>query len=260
MPVTRWPKKRYRQVSGYKAMTEKSTSGTRIKTLTIIGIVVSWVTFWIFVLSPFGFVVWLGIFTYLIVKRAELRWYLFISAWLLVPSFNFLTGTIHYFTGTATLKGVGGPTTYHGIDRETRIPVTTSGCIVVGYEPLVFSTNNLAVKFWTNLLGYQRGSYTGSYPSKDEAKEILLQGDTIVVKREDRFFEFEAGHKMVKLDTAAFRKFLYWVPRLDKVKGEIVDEDCFVFYGIDNDESEFDRMIFLVDIKNEGLITQYFDY
>ena len=240
-------------------MTDKSTNA-RIKTLTIIGIAVSWITFWIFFLSPFGFVVWLCILIYLIVKRAELRWYLLISSWLLVPSFNFFTGTIHYFTGTATLKGVGGPTTYHGIDRETRIPVTSSGCIVIGYEPFVFYTNNLAVKFWTNLLGYQRGSYAGSFPSREEAQEMLQQGDTIAVKRQDKFFEFRVGNKIVRLDTAAFHKFQYGVADIDKVKGEIVNDDCFVFHRIDADEARFDRMIFLVDIKNDGLITQYVDY
>lgn len=240
-------------------MTQKIPT-TRIKVWTIVGIILSWLTIWIFILSPIGLAVWVGILLYLVVNKANLKGYLLLSAWIFIPCFNFLTGTMHYFRGTATLKSIGGPNTYHGIDRETRVPDTSSGCIVVGYEPFVFSANNFAVRTWTNLLGYQRGAYTGSFPTKDEAKRILENGDTITVERRDRFFQFTTRNRMVKLDTTSLDKFYFHQPKFDKIIGDIVDGECFVFQQIGVDETRFEKMIFLVDIKKDWVITQYVDY
>jgi hypothetical protein len=201
-----------RQVSAFKtrptakpetvtsnAMTTEKPANNRTKTWTTAGIIISWATFWMFLLSPFGLLAWIGILIYLIVKKSKLKWYFILSAWLFVPSCNFLTGTVRYFTGTATLQGVGGPQTFHGIDRETRVSSGSSGCIFVGFEPFVFPANNAAVRLWTNLFGFQRGSYKGAFPTEEEAQEIIKSADTIIVKH-------TAKQKEIRLVTRVLRQ------------------------------------------------------
>jgi hypothetical protein len=70
----------------------------------IIGIIISWATFWLFLISPIGFLAWIGILVFLIIKKSKLKWYLIFSAWLFVPGCSFLTGSVQYFTGKASLK------------------------------------------------------------------------------------------------------------------------------------------------------------
>ncbi|HHZ64376.1 MAG TPA: hypothetical protein EYN51_02575 [Flavobacteriales bacterium] len=170
-----------------------------------------------------------------------------------------MTGTVSYFTGTASLQGVGGPETYHGIDRETRVKSTSSGCIFVGFEPFVFPANNAAVRLWTNVFGYQRGGYTGIYPTEHEAQEIIKAADTINVSQLDDYYEFVTEDISVQLDTLEFYRYRYYGKSLDKVIGKTVDNECFIFQRLDLEESD-DKAVYIVDIKNKRLLTQYFDY
>ncbi len=184
------------------AITTKQPTNDGAKNWATAGILISWATFWLFLLSPIGFLAWIGILGYLLFKKSKLRWYVFLSAWLVVPSCNFLTGTARYFTGTASLQGVGGPQTFHGIDRETRVVSTSSGCIFLGFEPFVFPANNAAVRLWTNLFGFQRGSYKGVFPTEEEAQEIMKSADTIFVNHSENFLQFNLAGQNVKIDTS----------------------------------------------------------
>ena len=242
------------------AMTTEQPINNRAKNWATAGIIISWATFWMFLLSPFGLLAWIGILIYLIVKKSKLKWYLILSAWLFVPSCNFMTGTVRYFTGTASLQGVGGPQTFHGIDRETRVSSGSSGCIFVGFEPFVFPANNAAVRLWTNLFGFQRGSYKGAFPTEEEAQEIIKSADTITVKHTDNFLQFNTAGQSIKVDTSDFYSYRSSSSAFDKVIGKTIRNECFIFQRLDNKDEEERKAIYIVDISKNKLLKTYFDY
>lgn len=236
---------------------QKGNSAT--KNWAIAGIIISWGTFWMFLFSPFGFVAWIGILIYLIIKNSRLKWYVIFSAWVFVPSLSFLNATVRYFTGTTSMQGVGGPETYHGIDRETRVKSTSSGCIFVGFEAFVFPANNAAVRLWTNVFGYQKGAYSGVYPTEEEAKEIVNLADTIDVKRHDNYFEFATGGANVQLDTMEFCRYRHCVGLFDKVVGRTLNNECFIFRELDSNGEE--RIVYIADIEHKQILNRYYgDY
>lgn len=232
-------------------------TNSRTKNWAIAGILISWATFWLFLFSPFGLLVWTVILIYLVIKKTEIRWYLIFSAWLFVPSCSFLTGTIRYFTGTASLQGVGGSQTFHGIDRETRVVSTSSGCIFVGFEPFVFPANNAAVRLWTNLFGFQRGSYIGVFPTEEEAQEAIKSADTIIVKHTDNFLQFDTSGQIVKVDTSNLYSYRGYSGVIDKVLGKTIKNECFIFQQLD--DTDVRKAIYIVDIRKSKLLKRYFD-
>jgi hypothetical protein len=237
-------------------------TNNKTKNWAIAGIIISWLTFWMFLFSPFGFLVWIGILIYLIVKKSKLKLYFVLSAWLFVPSCSFLTGTIRYATGNASIQAVGGPRTSHGIDRDTRVSSTSSGCIFVGYEPFVFPANNLAVKLWTNLFGFQRGTYKGFFPTEEETQSIIKSADTILIKRTENYLIFKTANKIVKVDTSDFYRSRYSSISSDTVVGKIIKNECFIFQQVDKKEkdNENEKAIYVVDIAKNKILASYFDY
>jgi hypothetical protein len=240
------------------AMIAEQPSNNSAKIWTAAGIIISWATFWMFLFSPFGLLAWCGILIYLIVKKSKLKFYFIFSAWLAVPSCSFLTGTVRYATGTASLQGVGGPQTFHGVDRETRVNSTSSGCMVVGYEPFVFPANNAAIRLWTNLFGFQKGAYAGVFPTEVEAKEIIKSSDTIVVKRIGQYYEFMSSNQTARVDTSEFYRYRYLGVSIDTVVGKMINNECFIFQQIDSNDNE--KGIYLVNIEKHNLLKQYFEY
>lgn len=224
----------------------------------IAGVLISWLFFWMFLLSPFGFIIWFGILVFLIVKKSLLKRYILLSAWVLVPTLSFISGTFDYFTGKAILKSVGGPNTYHYIDKDTRVESESSGCIVLGYEFFVFPANNLAVKTCTNLFGYQKGSYSGIFPSKDEAKKLIYKADTIKITHHKNYFEFVLNNKNIRLNTNIPYSDRINLKAVDKVIGVNVKNECFVFKPIDKSNTS-QSSIYLLDIKDKRLIMKYND-
>jgi hypothetical protein len=241
-------------------MTTQQLTDRRIKFWGIAGITISWITFWIFLFSPFGLVIWIAILIYLIVKKSRLWLYLIFSAWIFVPSFSFLSGTVRYFSGTAFLQGVGGPMTYHGIDRETRVRSVSSGCIFVGFEPFVFPPNNAAIRLWTNLFGYQTGAYSGVFPTENEAKEIIESGDKIIASQIGKYYQFTSHDQLVRVETSDFRRLRYSKASIDTVVGKVINNECFVFQQIGVNEIDEKKPIYLVDINRGKLLNQYFGY
>ena len=224
------------------------------------GVLISWTTFWLFLLLSFGILLWTGICFYLFNKKVSLWKYVLLSAWVFVPSCSFVTGSFNYFTGSATLKGVGSPQLYHGTDRETRAAVTTSGCISVGCVPFVNKGNTVAVALWTTLFSYKRGAYAGVYPTEAEAKKLLQTADTISVTRAGNFFRFHAGDQEVKLDTLDLSAFYYEAAPIDKVIGKVLNEECFLFRPTVT-SPEFDKIgIFLLDINLRRVLAHYAAY
>jgi len=224
----------------------------------IIGIVGSWLTFWISPILAFSLMIWIAILTFLLLRKSKLKWYFLLSAWFFVPGCNFVVGSLGYLTGYGVIKGTGGPITYLGIDRETRAPSTTSGCISIGYEPFAFPANNFAVTLWTKLFGFQRGSYAGVFPSESEAAKLINSADTMIVSRKGTFFQFSSSTQMIQADSSEFYGFLMDPGPMDSVRGKILNNECFLVQPIDEKDSVAERTIYLVDIGKQKLLTHYF--
>lgn len=180
-----------------------------------------------------------------------------LSAWLLVPSLSFLNATIQYFNGTASIKGVGGPETYHGIDRETRVASVTSGCILVGYEPFVFSANNLAIKLWTALAGYQRDSYTGVFPTEEEAIYIVKTAPPLKISKVNKYYEIKVADRIIKIDTLDLYRYHYTPTETDIVSGAVINNECLVFQKTSTNDRDYSS-IYLLDIRNSRILTRYY--
>jgi len=163
----------------------------------------SWLTFVLFFAAPFGVIYWGIVLIILFIRKSKMKWYLLaFSAWTFIPTFNFLNGTKDYFTGQATMKHVGLPTReFYNLGKDYRTWNSTSGCIVMGSEPLTQGSNNLAVKFWTNLLGYQRGVYRGRYPGKADALKMIEEhGEEVEIAKSEGQIKFTINSKIVEVN------------------------------------------------------------
>lgn len=85
-----------------------------------------------------------------------------------------LDTTIQYMSGTARLKYVGMPDPeFYNIDREYRCRNSTSGCLVLGYEWFTQGLSNATLRFLITLFGFQKGAYTGEYPTEEEIVKMV---------------------------------------------------------------------------------------
>lgn len=236
-------------------MTQNKNSSTT-EAMTIIGIIISWFTFWIFLLSPFGLLAWILILLFLLYKRTRVKRYILLSAWVSVPILSFIVGTYSYFNGTAELKGIGGPNLYHGIDKETRLSSFSSGCIFIGFEPFIYISNNSAVRLCTKLFGFQKGAYKGYFPTVEEASNISIKGDTIDVNHVNNYLQFRIRDKTVLLDTSDLK--LYRINSFDfnQVKATVINNECLIAQNISETYDKRHRYI-IVDIEKERLIQVY---
>jgi hypothetical protein len=239
-------------------ITKEHLTNNRVKKWATAGIIISWLTFWVYIFLPFGFIAWIGILMYLIIKESKLKWYLILSAWLFVPSCNFLTGTVRYFTGTATLQDVGRPRPLRYIDRETRLDSKSFGCMMIGYELFVFPANNAAVKLWTNLFGFQRGSYKGAFPTEEEAQKIIQTADTITVTNNKEFLLFNTVGQAVRINiNDLYGEYQGSYDSVDKVVGKTIKNECFIFKWLKNKDRNEGYTIYIVDISKSQLLTTY---
>lgn len=89
-------------------------------------------------------------------------------------------GVVTYLTGTGVLMHMGLPRTeFHNLDSETRLERRTGGCLVTGWEWMLDIPNNAALRSMTAVLGPMHGTYTGPYPTKDEALASLAGADWV---------------------------------------------------------------------------------
>jgi hypothetical protein len=235
-------------------MLMRRNSWTRILFWT--ALISSWLTFVLFFTSPFGLLYWVVILVVLFVRKSKLKWFLLVfSAWTFIPAFNFLTGTKDYFTGQATMRHFGLPSReFYNLDRDYRTWKSTSGCVVVGYEPLTQWPNNLAIRFWTKLLGYQRGVYRGAYPDKIEAAKIIERsGKDVEISKSEMAIKLTIYNKVIKV-----KGIRDWgIKELDSCKTAkvaIVDNELLIIKPISNSNPQ---IMYLADNGTGRIFAEY---
>src|SRR5687768_8670440 len=163
-------------------MKNVSNQKRKLQTLFWITIPASWLSFLFFPNTiPVVFIFWIAALIYFFVKRTKLKWYLLLcSSWTMVSLMSFMSGSKDYFQGKAVIKTNGLPSReYYNLNPDLRAWNSTSGCIVYGYESFTHDPNNLAVRLWTSLFGFQPGVYKGTYPTKAQAKELIKRGQKV---------------------------------------------------------------------------------
>ncbi|WP_299108676.1 hypothetical protein [uncultured Tenacibaculum sp.] len=229
-------------------MENKEKKKNYIKPLFWVAVISSWI-FFVFPLIwllPFAF--WVLFLIVLLIRKSDLTWKLLLfSSWSLLPLFSLVGGIGNYLDGNARLKGVGYPGFgFSNLDKEYRVYRSTSGCIFIGNEFFTHAPNNFMVKLCTTLFGYQKGVYTGFYPTPKEANEIVkTSGNALQYKLKEKEILFEVDNKkyQVSIDRFMFRK-KEQKARLPEVQIALYKEELIVLKMIDEEQSQF---IYLVD-------------
>jgi hypothetical protein len=242
-------------------MHEKTKYDPRNKIWFWAALISSWLSFIIFFTWPLGLLFWFIVLIVLFIRKTKLKWYLIgFSAWTIIPTLSFLSGTKDYFTGQATFKYVGLPAPeFYNLDRQFRAWNSTSGCVVMGFEPLTQSPNNWAIKFWTNSFGFQKGVYTGSYPDDTLANKMIdsLGQETGFSKNKMTFKFYLAGKEYKISETARYRG----MQNLDSCKSAkvaLIDNDLILFKPtIVSDDK---KVTYLADNKTGQIFARYYEY
>lgn len=225
--------------------------------VAILGVVISWLSFGVFLLAPFGFLVWLGILVYLISKNTFSIFYVILSAWLLVPSLSFLGGIYGYVTQTGVVKEMGGERIerFQRIDEITRLPIQSSGCVFVGFELFIFPPNNGALALCTTLFGFQKGTYQGEQPSVDKAFQLIAKADTLSAILENDFYKVKIANKYVKVPHIQMEDTII---SLITIRGTLLGQKGFLFQHIrKSSESNVSEKLYLLDIEHQTIINAY---
>lgn len=166
-------------------------------------------------------------------------------------------GIAQYFRGAATLQTAGLPeTTFHNLDPVTRCGRTGGGCIVCGNEWLWDSLHNITIEILVWSFGYSRGTYTGPYPTKEEAQTALasahmvswadLRKDEVPLSAD--LIRLQAGVGAVLCDRA--QRFLFSPEDLGrdelKVRGILWRNECLILRIPVNPNDPGSAMIVLV--------------
>ena len=228
-----------------------------VQTVFWIALISSWLTFIFFFTIPFGLLFWIVAVVYLFIKKTELKWYLLIaSSWTLVPVWSFASGSIDYFKGKAVLEYVGMPNAeFYNLDPELRAWRSTSGCMVVGFEPFTQAPNNLAVNFWTSLLGPQKGVYNGVYPTKEQAIELMNKSVQVGLMKDANTIHINYNNQSLYFQPGVndFKE----LENTDSVKAAVFKNQCLLV-EIATDTNK--HVTLLADKSNGKIFARYYDY
>lgn len=137
----------------------------------ISALVLTWALSALSLLSILGFFVWLGCI-FLAARRRSVRLTL-LTCFASPYAIAFFFALPSYVSGTGSIQGTGHRSQTYALDRYTRAPRSTIGCIVSGNEWVWQEPNNLALRMMAALFGPLPGSYRGPYPTAAEARDTL---------------------------------------------------------------------------------------
>lgn len=177
-----------------------------------------------------------------------------------------LNTTFQYLSGTARLKYVGLPDPeFYNIDRKYRCHNSTSGCLVLGYEWFTQGLSNATLRLLIGLFGFQKGAYTGDYPTveevvkivKTEEKPIELADKSVAIHLEGlgdiiEINPFETTNWVLKSE------FYNNVEPNGKLKGRCVLKNDFLVLTIDEHPSDTtNSYYYLIDARKGETFALY---
>jgi hypothetical protein len=123
------------------------------------------------------------------------------------PAMHFGMGVVDYWQNDGRLRrteSIGG-----GLHREYRCDWAPTTCVLDGLEGFRHGPYNLALKTMIKIFGPMAGSFTGAYPSLDEAWEALKQSKTQLRYRVPGQFYGEQGQLLLQRKIPARLKELF---------------------------------------------------
>lgn len=225
-------------------------------------LICSWFTMFFFFTIPIGLIIWTILLVILFVQKSKLKWFLIIfSGWTVVSTYSFIRGTCDYFSGKATIIGVGLPgPEFHNLNRQYRVWHQTSGCMVIGIEIFTHNPRNFATQFCTKIFGYQKGVYTGFYPDKDETRQIITNGaDTVKFVRQNLKYTFKLNSNDYTLTDYDWNRFSQ-KPEQDSSSNALIvvkNEELIIFKPIVSGDKS---VTYLADKKNGKVFARYYDF
>jgi hypothetical protein len=239
-------------------MEQPSIHKSRVQTVFWMAVVSSWLTFPFFFSIPLGLLFWMGAVVYLFFKRTKLKWYLLLaSSWTILPLWSFVSGSRDYFQGKAAIETYGMPDLeFDNLDPDLRVWNSTSGCVVMGFEPFTQVPNNLAVRFWTLLLGTQKGVYKGVYPTKEHAKELIGKSEPVKVSRHANAFFLSYKSQLLSLHSENFDD-LEVLEKTTDARALVLNNECVL---IETTADTTQQVILLADKSSGKIFARYYEY
>ena len=237
-------------------MEDPATHKTPVQRVFWTAVISSWLTFLFFIFIPFGLLFWIGALVYLFIKRTKLKWSLLLaSSWTLVPFWSFVSGSKDYFQGNATIESFGMPDSeFYNLDPDLRVWHSTSGCVVMGFEPVTQVPNNLAVRFWTSFLGPQEGVYKGVYPTKEQATKLISSGEPVKITRQSDTFLLNYKNQPLSLQSENYDD-LEALEKTTNATVLVLNNECLLMEATVKTK----RRILLADKSNGKIFARYYD-
>lgn len=221
------------------------------------GLGISWLTSW-FLIVPISVIAIVVTIYKLVIQKSELvKYAILFSPFVVLPIVNMGMGIFDYANGKAKIKIVGYPAEeFANIDNEYRVENESLGCSVTGIEYLTAYRYNQVVRFLIKHLGFQKSSYIGLMPSKEEAKVLLLsdkyeigiteltKDDKINIIHNSQTYQIDLNKQHGLVQRTINESELFSKSRM------VIVEDCLV-------SQLNDDWIYLVELKGNRVIAQY---
>ncbi len=221
------------------------------------GIGISWLTSW-FLIIPISIVAIIVTIYKLSIRKSKLTKYaILLSPFFVLPIFNIGMGITDYSNGTAKIKSIGYPAPeFANINHEYRIENKSLGCTVTGTEYLTAFRYNETVKFLIKKFGYQKNSYIGIMPTKEEAKEFLSNGEYQIGKielGEDEKIKIVNNSEIFQIDLKEQHGLVRKTIKESEVNSnpKLKRIDNCLISQINN------NWIYLIELKKNRVIAQY---
>lgn len=145
---------------------------------------------------------------------------------------------------------------FYNLDSDLRLWNSTSGCIVIGFEPFTQVPNNLAVKLWTRMLGPQSGVYKGIYPTKEQAEELITHGEQMnLFKVADTIF-LNNNEQNLFLTSSNYSD-LTELEKTNSAKAVIFNNECLLI----KPNGDTTKTVIMLADKNKGTVfARYYTY
>ncbi len=220
------------------------------------GVGISWITCW-FLIIPISIIAIIITIYKLAIRKSKLTKYaILLSPFLILPIVNIGMSIIDYSKGNAKIKSIGCPSPeFANINREFRIENESLGCTVMGTKYLTVFPYNQTVKFLIKKLGYQKNSYTGIMPLKEEAIQLLSDGNYETGKTEvvDDKIKITNNSEICQIDLNKQHGLIRKTIKESKIKSnpklKIID-DCLIC-------QLNDKWIYLIELNKNKVIAQY---
>ncbi len=238
---------------------EQSTKYKRkVQVVFWVSVISSWLTFLFSFSIPFGLLIWVCTLLFLFFKSNNLKWYLLLaSSWTLVPFWSFVSGSKDFFQGNATIETFGKPgAEFYNLDPELRAWNATSGCVVMGFEPFTQIPNNLAIKFWTSLFGTQKGVYKGVYPTRDQAKGLISNGEVVKLFKKADTYLISYKNQILSLGSDNYDD-LDVLKKTTIAKAFVLNNECLI---VESTSDSTQSVILLADRISGKVFARYYEY